>query len=64
MAADEAQEKEERWLGIGTIRGRVVVVIFFAEPSPNTIRFISLRKATRREKRAYEEAVKNELGSD
>jgi len=52
---------EERWRGIGMIYGRVVVAIFVERPL-DVIRFISLRKANREETKAYEEAIKNELG--
>ena len=51
---------EERWIGVGTIRGRVAVVAF-AELSDDTIRIISLRKATREERKEYEKAVKDGL---
>lgn len=51
---------ETRWIGIGTIRGRTAVVVF-AERGPETIRIISLRKATRRERKQYEKAIQNEL---
>lgn len=53
---------EDRWQGIGTIQG-IVVVIIFTEPKPDTIRVISLRKAERYERTRYEEAIKNGLGS-
>jgi hypothetical protein len=51
---------EKRWIGIGTIRGRIVYVVF-AERGPEIIRVISLRKATRREYKQYEKAVQNRL---
>lgn len=51
---------ESRWIGIGTIRGRTAVVAF-TERGPDTIRVISLRKATRRERKQYEKAVQDEL---
>ena len=35
---------EERWVGIGFLRERIVVIVF-AEPSDGIIRIISLRKA-------------------
>ena len=47
--------------GIGVIRVPIVVVVF-TEPSPGLIRFISLRKANQEEHKAYEEAVKDEMG--
>jgi uncharacterized DUF497 family protein len=51
---------ESRWSGIGTIRGRTAVLVF-TERGPETIRIISLRKASRRERKQYEKAVKDEL---
>ena len=53
---------EERWQGIGSIRGRVVVVVF-AVPAPDTVRIISLRKANRYERTNYEKALADELGA-
>jgi len=53
---------ESRWIGIGTIRGRIAVVAF-TEREPDTIRVISLRKATHRERKQYEKAVQDELGT-
>ena len=62
MTSDEEEDyEEERWRGIGVIEGCVVVAIF-TERRPNVIRFISLRKANREERQAYEEAIKDELG--
>jgi uncharacterized protein len=52
---------EDRWIGIGSLRGRVVVVVF-TEPSSDTIRIISLRKAVKRERVRYEKALKDRLG--
>jgi uncharacterized DUF497 family protein len=54
------QYGEPRWIAIGTIRGRVAVVVF-AQRAPDTIRIISLRKATRYETEEYEKALKNGL---
>ena len=51
---------ENRWFGIGTIRGRTAVVVF-TERGSGTIRVISLRKATRREHKQYQKAVQDEL---
>ena len=53
---------EERWQGLGTIQGRVVAVVF-TERQPDLIRFISLRKATRKEQRIYEKTIQNTMGS-
>lgn len=54
------ESPEERWIGIGAIRSRVVVIVF-AEPDAETIRVISLRKATQYERKQYEEAIKDGL---
>jgi len=51
---------EERWIGIGMIKGRVAFVAF-AEPSPNVVRIISLRRADHEERKEYEKAVQNGL---
>lgn len=50
---------EDRWQGIGMLYGVVVVVIVFTEPRTNVIRVISMRKATKYERREYEKRVKN-----
>lgn len=52
---------EERWQGMGNVRGRAVVVVF-ATIGTDTIRVISLRKANRHERAQYEKAIANELG--
>ena len=49
-----------RWVGIGTIRGRTTVAVF-TERGPETIRIISLRKATRHENKQYKKAVEDQL---
>jgi uncharacterized protein len=54
---------EKRWIGIGTIRGRTTHVVF-TEPVPETVRIISLRKATRRENEQYEKAIQDRLEAD
>jgi uncharacterized DUF497 family protein len=51
---------ETRWAGLGVIGGRTVKVVF-AELGNETIRIISLRKATKRERKEYEEAIENGL---
>ena len=51
---------EERWIGIGLLDGRVVVVVF-TEPKENVIRIISLRKALSHERKRYEQYIKNRL---
>jgi len=62
VADEEDEHGEDRWRGIGMVRGRIVVVVF-TERQLELIRFISLRKANQEERQAYEQAIKNELGS-
>lgn len=50
---------EDRWQGIGLLDGIVVVVIVFSEPQTNVVRIISMRKATKEERRFYEERIQN-----
>ncbi|WP_412768531.1 BrnT family toxin [Leptolyngbya sp. KIOST-1] len=54
---------EDRWIGIGLLDGRVIVVVFI-EPADNTIRVISLRKALSHERRRYEHYLQNRLGQN
>lgn len=51
---------EERWLGIGMIRGRVAFVAFSERPL-QTIRIISLRKADHEEREQYKKAIQDGL---
>jgi uncharacterized protein len=51
---------EERWIGIGMIQGRLALAAF-SEPTPDTIRIISLRKADHEERKEYEKAIQNGL---
>ncbi len=52
-----------RWVGIGFLGNRIVVVIFTYR-SENTIRIISLRKALKHERKKFEEAIENRLGEN
>lgn len=61
IALDERQDYgEERWVGVGILDGRVVVVVF-TEPDEQTIRIISLRKALPYERKYYEQYLRDEL---
>jgi uncharacterized protein len=51
---------EERWIGIGMIRGRIAFVTF-AVLSDDTIRVISVRKANHEERDDYQEAIQDGL---
>jgi len=53
---------EDRWIGIGLMETRVVVIVF-TEPDEDAIRIISFRKATTDERDNYEQAYKNQFGS-
>ena len=60
---DREDYDEERWIGIGLLSGRIVVVVF-TERDAETIRLISLRKASRYERIKYEEAITDGLGTN
>lgn len=55
---DRVDYGEDRWIGIGRIQQRIVVVVY-TEPDDDTIRIISLRKALSHERAAYEQAFNN-----
>ncbi|WP_348535445.1 BrnT family toxin [Komarekiella delphini-convector] len=62
ISLDESQDYgEDRWIGLGILDGRVVVVVF-TEPNEQTIRIISLCKALPYERKCYEQFLKDELG--
>ena len=46
-------EKEDRYIAIGPI-ARGVIVVIFTERDEETVRIISAREATKRERRRYE----------
>lgn len=48
---------EERYIAVGRLRGRVVIVVF--SPKGEKLRIISLRKANERERRIYESKLEN-----
>jgi uncharacterized protein len=52
---------DERSIGTGMLDGRVVVIVY-TEPTAETIRIISLRKALSHERKRYEQYLKNRLG--
>ena len=60
---DREDYGEERWIGIGILEGRVVVVVF-TERSKDTIRIISMMKAVNDERKRYEQLLRDELGYD
>src|SRR5437899_3148082 len=63
IALDDRQDYgEDRWVGMGTLRTHVVVVVY-TERAKGVIRIISMRKATSRERKHYEQALRDRLGS-
>jgi uncharacterized protein len=61
VTLDERKDyKEERYVGLGLIKERVIVVAF-TERSPNIIRIISLRKANKREQTKFKERLEDKL---
>ena len=50
--------KEERWVGIGIMKGVLIVVIYTEDDEKEIIRIISARKATKNETKSYKEKLK------
>jgi uncharacterized DUF497 family protein len=59
---DRQDYGEDRWIGVGLMDMRVVVIVF-TEPDENTIRVVSFRKATSHERKRYEQAYQDEFGT-
>jgi uncharacterized protein len=63
VAADKREAYGEvRYVALGFLR-HMVVVLVFVEHSDDTIRIISLRKASRHERERFAESLKDELGA-
>ncbi len=45
---------DERWVLIGKLKNKLIVVVAYTEPDIETIRIISMRRAVRKEIRQYE----------
>ena len=60
---DRKDYGETRKIGFGFIRGRLMAVAF-TERKSDSIRIISARKANKREKAYYQEAIADELGKN
>ncbi|OQY26780.1 MAG: hypothetical protein B6244_12385 [Candidatus Cloacimonetes bacterium 4572_55] len=58
---DKRYYGEERWIGLG-ITHRNVVLVVYTEQDGETIRIISIRKATKQERKTYEKYLSNRLG--
>jgi len=48
---------EERWVGIGFLKGIIAVVVYTEDDDSDTIRIISARKATKHENTKFKEAL-------
>jgi uncharacterized DUF497 family protein len=48
---------EERWVGIGFLKGIVAVVVFTEDDDRDEIRIISVRKATSNESKRFKETI-------
>ena len=59
---DREDYGEDRWIGLGRVKARVLVVVY-TERDEDTIRVISLRKALRHERERYEQALRDGLGT-
>src|SRR5688572_20522862 len=53
---------EDRWIGIGLLKARVVVVVYI-EQQEDIIRIISMRKALSHERTKYEKTIRDQLGN-
>ena len=63
VTLDDRQDYgEDRWIGIGLVRARVVVVVY-SEREEEVIRIISMRKALSHERTKYEKAIRDQLGN-
>ena len=62
---DEAHstQEESRWKGIGAIGNDLLLSIIFVEVKGNEIRFVSARKASKKEKEDYSENISQIFGS-
>ncbi len=64
---DREDYGENRYIGIGLLSGRRVVVVVYTEPDEETVHLISLQKALSYERRRYElnaDAMKNTSKTD
>lgn len=64
VALDDRKDYgENRWIGIGMLNTRVVIVVF-SERGKDTIRIISMMKALTHEQIRYEQLLRDQLGND
>lgn len=48
---------EERWVGIGILKGNIAAIVYTEDDTNNVIRIISVRKATSYEIKEYKEST-------
>ena len=58
---DREDYGEDRWIGLGMLRSRIVVVVF-TERGKDVIHIISLRKALKHERDRDEQTLRDQLG--
>ncbi|VAW40124.1 hypothetical protein MNBD_CHLOROFLEXI01-4367 [hydrothermal vent metagenome] len=64
VALDDRKEYgEDRWIGIGILKTRVVIVVY-TERGDDNIRIISMMKALTNERIRYEKLLRDRLGND
>lgn len=49
--------KEERWIGIGILKGIIAAIVYTEDDINDVIRIISVRKATRHEIKEYKKSI-------
>ena len=54
---------EDRYIGLGMLNNMMVIFTAFVETDSDTIRVISMRKAKNHERKKYEKAIKDGLGT-
>ena len=62
---DEAHStmEETRWKGIGVLNNTLLLAIIFTEEKGNTVRLISAREASKKEKEDYRENIRYIFGT-
>lgn len=61
MKVDDCNDYgEDRSIGFGFIQGRLMAIVF-TEPDAQTLRVISLRKATKHEQALFEKEIRHRL---
>lgn len=62
-SGSDLRYSDDRFTLIGKLGDRLIVLVAYTEPKPETFRIISMRKATRREADRYEQEKANRLPS-